>query len=227
MKPVNPGSPHLASPVELNDRLAAERAGKAFLVYRDHRSAQQIVPLTEEARPATIGRVESDICLAWDEHVSSLHAELRRVGNHWLVVDDGLSLNGTYVNGDRVRGRRRLRDGDQLAVGQTMLVFRDPASRPTPSTVARLGAGSAPELSPAQRRVLVALCRPFKSGSAFARPATNQQIAAELYLSVDAVKKHLRTLFEKFGVSHLPQNEKRARLVERAFAGGFISEQEL
>jgi hypothetical protein len=41
---------------------------------------------------------------------------------------------------------------------------------------------------------------------------------------VDAVKKHLRTLFQKFGVAHLPQNEKRARLVERAFAGGFISE---
>jgi hypothetical protein len=44
---------------------------------------------------------------------------------------------------------------------------------------------------------------------------------------VDAVKKHLRALFEKFGVAHLPQNEKRARLVERAFAGGFISEREL
>jgi hypothetical protein len=41
------------------------------------------------------------------------------------------------------------------------------------------------------------------------------------------VKKHLRALFEKFGVAHLPQNEKRARLVERAFAGGFISEGEL
>ena len=37
----------------------------------------------------------------------------------------------------------------------------------------------------------------------------------------------MRTLFEKFGVQHLPQNEKRARLVERAFASGLISEREL
>ena len=37
----------------------------------------------------------------------------------------------------------------------------------------------------------------------------------------------MRALFEKFGVERLPQNEKRARLVERAFAGSFVSEREL
>ena len=30
----------------------------------------------------------------------------------WTVVDDGLSRNGTYVNGERIHGRRRLVDGD-------------------------------------------------------------------------------------------------------------------
>ena len=54
-------------------------------------------------------------------------------------------------------------------------------------------------LSEAQRRVLVALCRPFKESSGYATPATNQQIAAELFLTVDAVKTHLRALFAKFG----------------------------
>ena len=73
--------------------------------------------------------------------------------------------------------------------------------------------------------MLLAACRPFKDSTAFVTPPTNEQIAGELFLSVDAVKKHMRALFEKFGVEHLPQNEKRARLVERAFAGGFISEQ--
>ena len=82
-------------------------------------------------------------------------------------------------------------------------------------------------LTAAQKRVLVALCRPFKESAVFVTPPTNDQIAQELFLSVDAVKKHLRILFEKFGVEHLPQNEKRARLVERAFAGGFISERDL
>jgi hypothetical protein len=36
-----------------------------------------------------------------------------------------------------------------------------------------------------------------------------------------------RGLFEKFGVEGLPQHEKRARLVERAFAAGFVSERDL
>jgi DNA-binding NarL/FixJ family response regulator len=75
--------------------------------------------------------------------------------------------------------------------------------------------------------VLVALCRPFKEGAAFATPATNQEIADELTLSVDAVKTHLRALFEKFGVEALPQNQKRVALVERALQSGLVSEREL
>jgi DNA-binding CsgD family transcriptional regulator len=82
-------------------------------------------------------------------------------------------------------------------------------------------------VSAAQRRVLLALCRPFKDGAAFATPATNKQIAEELHLSVDAVKTHLRALFEKFEVTELPQNKKRAGLVERALQSGLVREQEL
>ena len=73
-------------------------------------------------------------------------------------------------------------------------------------------------LSDAQKRVLLALCRPFKDASAFVTPATNQEIAAELYLSVEAVKKHMRALFERFGVEELPQYEKRNRLVDKLTA---------
>ena len=78
-----------------------------------------------------------------------------------------------------------------------------------------------------QRNVLVALCRPYKHGAAFATPASNQAIAAELYLSVDAVKTHLRALFTKFGVEDLPQNLKRVRLAELALHSGVITERDL
>ena len=64
--------------------------------------------------------------------------------------------------------------------------------------------------------MLVALCRPFKDGPAFATPATNAEIAAELHLSVDAVKTHLRALFEKFELADAPQSSKRLALVQRA-----------
>jgi hypothetical protein len=84
-----------------------------------------------------------------------------------------------------------------------------------------------PRLGESQRAVLVALARPYKEAGGFATPATNKEIAAEVLLSVDGVKSIMRTLFEKFEVEQLPQNEKRARLVERVFQIGAISEYDL
>ena len=78
------------------------------------------------------------------------------------------------------------------------------------------------DLPPTQRQVLVALARPYKHDE-FATPATNQEIASELFLSVDAVKSHLRTLFARFGIEHLPQNQKRSRLVAEALQSGVIA----
>ena len=75
--------------------------------------------------------------------------------------------------------------------------------------------------------MLVALCRPFKDGGSFATPATNPEIAAELFLSVEAVKTHMRVLFQKFGVEDLPQTRKRLALVERALQSGIITERDL
>jgi predicted ArsR family transcriptional regulator len=81
-------------------------------------------------------------------------------------------------------------------------------------------------LSRAQRRVLIALCRPFRGDPPYAVPATNQAIAEELFLSVHSVKSHLRTLFHKFGIEGLPQNQKRARLVALALHSGLVSERD-
>ena len=222
-------SPHLASPVELKERLESDRAGVPYVVYRDERASQHIVRLSHGGRPVMVGRgKESDICLDWDPRASRLHAELCHVSGHWLVIDDGLSSNGTYLNGERVVGRLRLKDGDQLRIGNTTLLFREPIRRPGKSTVVgSLVEEGRPELSPAQRRVLLALCRPFREGAAFASPATNQQIADELCLSIPAVKTHLRTLFERFGIESLAQNEKRARLVQLSFNSGAVSPAEL
>ena len=48
-----------------------------------------------------------------------------------------------------------------------------------------------------------------------------------LFLSVGAVRTHLRVLYAKLGVEQLPQNERRVRLAERAFSGGLIAERDL
>jgi pSer/pThr/pTyr-binding forkhead associated (FHA) protein len=226
--PDPPRSIHLATPAELKERIEAERRGAPFVVYRDGEGKQQVVPLPERGRELTLGRdAEADIRLDWDPHISGLHAQLRRAGGGWLVVDDGLSRNGTFVNDERVVGRRRLRDGDQLRLGHAALIFRSPTAQTRKTTALDSQARKHPELSPAQQRVLVALCRPFGKADAFTRPATNRQIADELHLTVAAVKTHLRTLFQRFGLDDLPQNEKRAELVRQALDTGAVSSADL
>jgi pSer/pThr/pTyr-binding forkhead associated (FHA) protein len=223
-----PSSPHAATAVELKAQIEAEREGQPFLIHRDGNGEHRITPLGRDRERLTLGRRSSaDLALNWDEEVSRLHAELLRKGDEWAIVDNGLSLNGSFVNGEPVRGQRRLRDGDAIRVGSTVLIFRSPSDQESQATAPSAELRTVVSLTDAQRRVLMALCRPFKDSAAFVTPPTNEHIADELYLSIDAVKKHMRALFEKFGVQHLPQNEKRARLVERAFAGGFISQQEL
>ncbi len=85
---------------------------------------------------------------------------------------------------------------------------------------------AAPEVSEAQRRVLVALCRPL-GGDGPAAPATNEQIAGELVLSLSAVKGHLRVLFGRFGLDEAPQNQKRRLLAERALSAGVVRPDDL
>jgi hypothetical protein len=214
------------SVTELKARIDAERAGQPFLLYRGGDGRQQLFFFAPDLGEVSVGRLQSaDVVLDWDEEVSRLHARFERIKEDWTVVDDGLSRNGTFVNGERLSGRRRLVDGDTVRFGGTTMTFRTSGVEEQATAVAR--EMPALDLSPTQRRVLVALCRPYKHGGSFASPTTNQEIAEELFLSVDAVKTHLRVLFAKFGIEHLPQNQKRIRLVERAFYSGLISERDL
>jgi pSer/pThr/pTyr-binding forkhead associated (FHA) protein len=220
--------PGVESVSELKARIDAERTGQPFLLYRDGSGEQQLFSFEPGLTTASVGRRgSSDLVLDWDDQVSRLHAQFELVEEDWTVVDDGLSRNGTFVNGERVNGRRRLADGDSLRFGSTTVTFRSPRVEDQTGTAAAGQIPTAVDLSTTQRRVLVALCRPYKDGTAFASPATNQQIADELFLSVDAVKTHLRVLFAKFGIQDLPQNQKRIRLVERAFYSGLITERDL
>jgi hypothetical protein len=202
--------------------------GRAFLVFRDADGRLAFFASPEDERNCTLGRrPELDVAIAWDPEVSGLHAELQGLGGEWTLVDDGLSRNGTYVNGLRLGGRRRLRDGDRIRIGQTILVFKAGGVAAVRETVATGETGPLLELTDGQRKVLVALCRPYRDGADFVKPATNQEIAAELFLSVEAVKMHLRALFGKFELSELAQNEKRVRLAECALQFGVISQRDL
>ena len=216
---------HAATPAELRERLAAERRGAPFLLFRNDEDRQVIVELSQERPRVTIGRSpHNDVALRWDGEVSRLHAELERVGEDWLVSDDHLSRNGTYVNGDRLRARRVLRAGDVIKTGETQLAFIAPGGATISATVSA-DATAVPELTPAQRRVLVALCRPLP---AHGTVASNREIADELVVALDTVKGTLSNLFVRFGIGRdVPQNQKRMLLARRALHAGVVEEDEL
>jgi pSer/pThr/pTyr-binding forkhead associated (FHA) protein len=224
----SPLAPHAATPAELQDRIEAAGHGRPYLVLRDDSGAQLLVDLGGERDRLSIGRAATnDVSLAWDAEVSRLHAELERIAGEWTIADDGLSRNGTFVNGTRIGGRHRLRDGEVVRIGNTTIAYQRPAGGEERDDTR---VASAPltrdDLSVTQRKVLVALARPYRH-TEFATPATNQAIADELHLSLDAVKAQLRTLFQRFGIEQLPQNEKRSRLVADAMRAGVVTQREL
>ena len=217
---------HKSSPAELKARLEAERRGTPFIVLRDDHDRQHIVELTRERSPLTLGRqAASDIALTWDDQVSRAHAEIECIGDVWTLADDGRSRNGSFVNGQRVHGRRPLRPGDRVTIGRTTLHYVAPAT-PGDDSTTPAARKSPPPISAAQRRVLVALCRPLGEG-AFATPPSNRELATTLSLSVETVKFHLHALFDAFGLTELPQRQKRAHLAQRALEEGVVRPQEL
>jgi len=203
--------------------IEAERGAHPFLVYMDGDDREQVFSFEPGSAEASVGRQQSsDLVLDWDGQVSRLHARFERVDGGWVVVDDGLSRNGTFVNGERLSDRHRLSDGDSLRFGATTVTFRSPqveAQAPPP-----VAAEATPEvdLSTSQRRVLEALCGPYKGGG-IAAPPSDQKIAVELFLSVHVVKTHMSVLFAKLDVDEMPEDQRRVRLVERAFHTGVIS----
>jgi len=71
--------------------------------------------------PVTIGRqAECDVVLE-DSNISRRHAEVRRQGEDYVLVDLG-STNGSKVNGTRVK-QQALADGDEITLGKTLLRF--------------------------------------------------------------------------------------------------------
>jgi pSer/pThr/pTyr-binding forkhead associated (FHA) protein len=221
-----PHALHRATPAELKERIEAERCARPFLLYRDAGGTQLIAELDGARDRLTIGRsATNDVPLPWDGEVSRVHASLERLGDEWTFVDDGRSHNGSFIDGARVHGRTRLRDGDVIAVGRTPIVFRSPTGRESLRT-ATSQSRVIPVVTLAQRRVLVELCRPYE-GSAFAVPPSNRQIAEALVIGVETVKTHMRALFDAFALGELPQHQKRAALAQRAREVGAVTTPDL
>jgi pSer/pThr/pTyr-binding forkhead associated (FHA) protein len=179
---------------------------------------------------ATLGRrPEADVCLPWDSGISRLHAELLLRAGEWLIADDGLSQNGTFVNGLPLEGRRRLRDGDLITIGGTSLTFCVPdedGENGAEVTLSVPAMHSAWTYSDQQQRILRALCRPLCEDGEGVQPAEDGEIAAALALAEPVVARELDALAHSFGYADLGRDERRLRTALTALRSGLVDDRD-
>jgi pSer/pThr/pTyr-binding forkhead associated (FHA) protein len=213
----------LASPDDLEARRAAEKRGEPFLLLRDDQGVQRIIELNEGAGSLTVGRrLEADVALPWDPEVSRLHAELEFKAGEWTLSDDGYSQNGTYVNGLRIHGRRRLMDGDLVRIGQTSIAFCDPGLSGLGVTLAPGELGIAPKFSEQQQRILRSLCRPLMGDGEGVKPTPDAEIAAATGIPEDIVATELDHLGRAFGLQDMRPEDRRAEIALLALRSGLV-----
>jgi hypothetical protein len=209
---------------ELEARRAAERLGDPFLVYRDEDGAQRIFTLGDGVRSVTVGRRhEADISIPWDPEMSRLHAELELRAGEWTICDDGFSQNGTWVNGLRLAGRRRLANGDLLRLGRTLVAFCDSGPLGYGPTMVPGELSATPRFSEQQQRILRALCRPLFADGEGINPATDEEIAAATAIPVEAVGLELDHLARALGLDEMPHDDQRAEIALLAMRSGLVS----
>jgi FHA domain-containing protein len=215
------------TPEEVEERQSALDRGDPFLLFRDGDGRQRIVALSEPAEAITIGRrFEADISLPWDPEASRLHAELSYRAGEWTICDDGWSQNGTWVNGLRLAGRRRLADGDLVKIGRTILGFQQPGGTGPGPTMVHGELSGTPRFSDQQQRLLRALCKPlFADGDGF-NPSSDLEVADATGIAVDVVSQELDLLARLFGLEDMPRPERRAEVALLAVRSGLVGADE-
>lgn len=109
-----PGPPSAEQPAV---PAASGPGGSAVLVLSDGGKRYQL-----NTHRAVIGRLQGSEVEIQDPGASRRHAEIRRQGPDFVVVDLG-STNGTLVN-DQPVAEATLEDGDRITIGRTVLEFR-------------------------------------------------------------------------------------------------------
>jgi hypothetical protein len=173
------------------------------------------VPLDASRGSLDVGRnAGNGLCLEFDRSVSGRHARLIHGAGVWSVADIG-STNGTLLNGKPLVGERRLRQGAEVVVGETVITFHDPreamdVTAPRSATARRLFPNRT------QQKVLIELARPWFEGDARRpTPPTNTEIATRLAYQVSTVRDAISDLYKMAGLARGATSQREA-LVEIA-----------
>jgi DNA-binding CsgD family transcriptional regulator len=113
-----------------------------------------------------------------------------------------------------------LRSGDVIRIGRTSMTFHTGTAGDDSSLTQ--APERAPEVTPREREVLIALLTGGTRGDLFNEPASTKEIAAALSISEAAVKQHLLHLYDKFGIYDAGER-RRNRLANEAVRRGAIS----
>jgi pSer/pThr/pTyr-binding forkhead associated (FHA) protein len=115
------------------------------LVIEDDGGTRTVVPFTSDE--LTLGRASEGVAFRMAQrNVSRRHARFTRASGSVHVEDLG-SLTGTWLNGERISGRRRVRPGDLVEIGDYDLVVASESAQPAgpdappplPETVGAVG----------------------------------------------------------------------------------------
>jgi pSer/pThr/pTyr-binding forkhead associated (FHA) protein len=193
------------------------------IVYVDPTGARRSVELAGRGLVTLGRRPEADVSLPWDPEISRLHAEVLKRAGEWVIVDDGLSQNGTFVNGIAVDGRRRLADGDLITLGRTNLTFCDPRDPGNDVTLSLSELAPVRTYSEQQQQVLRALCAPLVGDGEGVRPAGDVAVAAAVGLPVAVVGRELDAVALSFGYGDLSSEERRLRTALTAIRSGLVA----
>ena len=84
------------------------------LIIEDDEGRKTVVPIVREE--ITIGRQDGNTIKLTERNVSRRHARLIKE-NGSLVIEDLGSYNGVRVNGDRITGPTKVKEGDLIEIG--------------------------------------------------------------------------------------------------------------
>jgi serine phosphatase RsbU (regulator of sigma subunit) len=145
----------------------------------------------------TIGRsTRSDICIP-DPFASRVHAEIRKQGEVFFLQDLG-SANGTRYNGNPAVGTVKLLNGDEIQIGETVIVYSD-GSQSLLNKPTTLVTDTTDDFNPA---ITIALTGPKNFTSDLFRSIESKK-ADQFGLQIPDKHEELLTLISKVGVTLL------------------------
>jgi predicted component of type VI protein secretion system len=159
------------------------------LVIEDEAGTRSIVPFASDS--IVVGRGAEVTFRLADRNVSRRHARFVRQSGVVFVEDLG-SLTGTRVNGERITGRRRLREGDLVQIGEyDLAVLADGqavapgAPPPLPSGAPRADLNATSERLPVEPTPPAPIAAP--PASAALQPGGDRRIGVVLTVAVVAL----------------------------------------